>query len=44
MKKVVEPILTPEERAALVNKAEIKGQGFQMSMVQSLKGQVMIEN
>ena len=28
MKKVSEPILTPEERASKVNKAEIKGTGF----------------
>lgn len=44
MKKVSEPILTPEERASKTNKAEIKGQGFQMNMVTSAKGQVMIEN
>ena len=30
MKKVSEPILTPEERASKVNKADIKGQGFIM--------------
>ena len=43
MKKVAEPILTAEERASKVNKAEIKGTGFQMSMVTSEKGRVMIE-
>ena len=43
MKKVSEPILTPEERASKVNKAEIKGTGFQMQMVSSEKGRVMIE-
>ena len=43
MKKVSEPILTPEERASKVNKAEIKGTGFQMQMISSEKGRVMIE-
>ena len=43
MKKVAEPILTAEERASRVNKAEIKGTGFQMNMVTSEKGRVMIE-
>ena len=43
MKKVAEPILTAEERASRVNKAEIKGTGFQMTMVTSEKGRVMIE-
>jgi len=43
MKKVAEPILTTEERASRVNKAEIKGTGFQMEMVSSDKGRVMIE-
>jgi hypothetical protein len=43
MKKVVEPILTAEEKASKVNKAEIKGTGFQMEMVQSAKGKAMIE-
>jgi len=33
IKKVNEPIYTPEEKASIVNKAEIKGQGFQMTMV-----------
>ena len=28
MKKVAEPILTAEEKASKVNKAEIKGTGF----------------
>lgn len=41
--KKVEPILTTEERSSKVNKAEIKGTGFQMKMVQSLKGATMIE-
>lgn len=43
MKKVAEPILTAEERASRVNKAEIKGTGFQMEMISSEKGRVMIE-
>ena len=43
MKKVAEPILTAEERASRVNKAEIKGTGFAMEMVTSDKGRVMIE-
>ena len=43
MKKVVEPILTTEEKASKVNKAEPKGTGFQMEMVQSAKGKAMIE-
>ena len=43
MKKVVEPILTAEEKASKTNKAEIKGTGFQMQMVTSEKGRVMIE-
>jgi nickel-dependent lactate racemase len=38
LKKTAEPILTPEERASQVNKAEIKGQGFIMNMVTSEKG------
>lgn len=41
--KKVEPILTAEEKSSQVNKAEIKGTGFQMKMVQSLKGAQMIE-
>lgn len=41
--KKVEPILTTEEKSSKVNKAEIKGTGFQMKMVQSLKGATMIE-
>ena len=41
--KKVEPILTVEEKSSKVNKAEIKGTGFQMKMVQSLKGATMIE-
>ena len=43
MKKVAEPILTVEEKASRVNKAEIKGTGFQLEMVSSEKGRVMIE-
>ena len=43
MKKVAEPILTAEEKASKINKAEIKGTGFQMQMVTSEKGRVMIE-
>ena len=42
--KKAEPILTTEERASKHNKAEIKGTGFQMKMVTSLKGAKMIEN
>ena len=38
-----EPILTTEEIASQKNKAEIKGTGFQMKMVSSLKGAEMIE-
>lgn len=41
--KKEEPILTSNERATQVNKAEIKGTGFQMKMVESLKGAQMIE-
>ena len=41
--KKAEPILTVEEKASKVNKAEIKGTGFQMKMVSSLKGAEMIE-
>ena len=41
--KKAEPILTTEEKASKVNKAEIKGTGFQMKMVSSLKGAEMIE-
>ena len=41
--KKAEPIMTTEERASKVNKAEIKGTGFQMKMVSSLKGADMIE-
>lgn len=44
IKKVNEPIYTPEEKASIVNKAEIKGQGFQMTMVSSEKGRQMIED
>ena len=43
MKKVAEPILTVEEKASKINKAEIKGTGFQLEMVSSEKGRVMIE-
>lgn len=41
--KKEEPILTNEEKASQLNKAEIKGTGFQMKMVSSLKGSQMIE-
>ncbi len=41
--KKEEPILTSNERASQVNKAEIKGTGFQMKMIESLKGAQMIE-
>ena len=30
MKKVAEPILTAEEKSSRINKAEIKGTGFQL--------------
>jgi ElaB/YqjD/DUF883 family membrane-anchored ribosome-binding protein len=43
IKKVNEPIMTPEEKAAVVNKAEIKGTGFNMEIVQSSNGKTMIE-
>jgi hypothetical protein len=43
IKKVNEPIMTPEERQAVVNKAEIKGTGFNMEIVQSSAGKTMIE-
>ena len=42
--KKAEPIFTPEEKASQFNKAEIKGTGFQMKMVSSLKGATMIED
>lgn len=35
--------MTPDEKASQLNEAEIKGTGFQMDMVQSLKGRNMIE-
>jgi len=35
--------LTPEEKASLVNKADIQKQGFWMTMVNSEKGRKMIE-
>ena len=38
-----EPVFTPEELYSKANKAEIKGTGFQMKMVSSHKGAVMIE-
>lgn len=41
--KKEEPVLTIEEKASKFNKAEIKGTGFQMKMVSSLKGAEMIE-
>ena len=43
MKKTSEPILTVEEKASRINKAEIKGTGFQMTMVCSEKGRSMLE-
>lgn len=43
-KKTKEPILTGEEKASLVNEAEIKGTGFIMQMTCSEKGRVMIED
>jgi hypothetical protein len=42
-KKAKEPILTPDEKASAVNEADIKGTGFQMSMIKSEKGRNMIE-
>jgi predicted component of type VI protein secretion system len=41
--KKEEPIFTVEEKASQFNKAEIKGTGYQMKMVSSLKGSTMIE-
>ena len=41
--KKAEPILTNEEKASRDNKAEIKGTGYQLKMVSSLKGAEMIE-
>ena len=41
--KKAEPILTVEEKASQHNKAEIKGTGYQLKMVSSLKGAEMIE-
>jgi len=35
--------LTAEEKASKSNKADIKGQGFQMEMISSEKGKTMIE-
>lgn len=43
-KAVKEPILTAEEKASLLNEAEIKGTGFIMSMTCSDKGRAMIED
>lgn len=43
MKKTAEAILTPDEKAAVRDKAEIKGTGFNMEIVQSSKGKTMIE-
>ena len=37
------PILTPDEKLTLQNEADIKGTGFQMSIVSSEKGRVMLE-
>lgn len=41
--KKAEPILTNEEKDSHKNKAEIKGTGYQLKMVSSLKGAEMIE-
>jgi hypothetical protein len=35
--------LTAEEKASALNEAEIKGTGFQMTMVSSEPGRVMLE-
>ena len=43
MKKTKEPILTTEEKSSIINKAEIKSKGFNMTMVSSEKGKDMIE-
>ena len=36
--KKAEPLLTSEEKSSKTNKAEIKGTGYQMKMISSLKG------
>jgi hypothetical protein len=41
--KKAEPIMTKEEENSKLNKAEIKGTGYQLKMVSSLKGAEMIE-
>ena len=43
LQSVKVPILTAEERASALNEAEIKGTGFQMTMVSSEPGRVMLE-
>ena len=43
LSKNKEPILTAEEKASLVNEAEIKGTNFQMEMVCSEPGRKMLE-
>ncbi len=44
LSKKEEPKLSTEQQASKSNKAEIKGTGFQMTMVQSEKGANMIED
>ena len=43
MKKARAPIQTADEKKSVVNKAEIKGTGFNREIVQSEKGKVMLE-
>jgi hypothetical protein len=43
LQSVKAPILTAEEKASAFNEAEIKGTGFQMTMVSSEPGRVMLE-
>jgi hypothetical protein len=44
LSKNKEPILTAEEKASLLNEAEIKGTSFQMEMVCSEAGRKMLED
>jgi hypothetical protein len=43
MKKTRAPIMTVEEKASVLNKAEIKGTGFNRKIFSSNKGKVMLE-
>jgi hypothetical protein len=44
LKSVKTPTLTAEERASAQNEADIKGTGFQMTMVSSEPGRMMLED